>query len=90
MVNLRFRESCGSKLSGLHTFDNTTISLNQKRRKNQKGPLQVNETLILEVTFVNFTENLSVVKIETQRTLEISTPAKITVGTHFHAQHDTD
>ena len=88
MVNLRFRESCGSKLSGLHTFDNTTISLNQKRRKNQKGPLQVNETL--EVIFVNLTENLSVVTIETQRTLEISTPAKITVGTHFHAQHDTD
>ena len=32
LVHLRFRESCDSKLSSLNTFDNNTISLNQKKK----------------------------------------------------------
>ena len=55
-----FRELRDSKLSGSRTCDDITISLSQKRGKNQKSRLQVHETLILEIIFVTLTEISSV------------------------------
>ena len=47
------------------------------------------DALILEVIFVTLTENSSVVKNNTQGTLEISTPQEIAVRPHFHVRHGT-
>ena len=59
IVKLSFRE-----LSGLHPFDNMAIiQICQK----QKGRLWVHETPpILEIIFVNLTENSSVIKNDNQ------------------------
>ena len=52
LVKLSFREFCGSKLSGLHPFDNIAIIHLVKNRLKQKSRLWVHETPILEVIFV--------------------------------------
>ena len=51
---------CDSKLSGLHTFESTTISLVKK----PKNRLWVHETLISEVIFTTLTENSSAITID--------------------------
>ena len=38
-IKLSFKEFCGSKLSGLHPFDNMTIIQSVKNRLKQKGSL---------------------------------------------------
>ena len=67
MVKLSFRELRDPELSGLCTFKNMTISLSQKRSKNQKGTLRVHETPMLEATFVTLSENVSVLINDTKR-----------------------
>ena len=43
------------------------ISLSEKRDKNQKGRLWVHDTLILVTIIVNYTENSSIVIIDTKQ-----------------------
>ena len=66
-VKPSFRELRDLGLCGLHTFENMTISLSQKRGKNQRRTLRVHETPMLELTFVTLTENLSVLTNDTKR-----------------------
>lgn len=48
VVKLSFSWLNDSKISELHTFDNITISLNQKRSQNQKGRSWVHKTPLFE------------------------------------------
>ena len=56
---------CDSKLSGLCPFGNMATEL--KVGQNQKSGLLVYETLILELIFVKFPKNSSVVINDTHR-----------------------
>ena len=64
-----------------------TIHLKIGQKLNSR--LGVHETLILEVIFVTFTYNPSVLTSDTQSCSEISTPPEIDVEIHFYAQHGT-
>ena len=57
LVNLRFKESCDSNLMVYILLMISPTHWMKNRRKNQKGQLQINEKLILEVIFVTFAEN---------------------------------
>ena len=90
LINLRFRESCDSKLSGLNTFDNTTISLNRKKKEKWERSIASYWDTDPWSDFCDLHWELVCCNNWNAKGLEISTPVKIVVTTHFHAQHDTD
>ena len=73
---------CDSKLSGLHPFGNTAISLNQETGKNQKDRLGVKRNIDPWSNFCDTHWELVCYNKWNEKTSEISTPEKIVAGTH--------
>ena len=88
-VKLSFRELCGSKLSGLHPFDNMVIIHWVKNRlKTERLTVSSWDTN----PWSNFCDShwkLICCNKWDAKTSEISTPPERAVGSHFHAQHST-
>ena len=89
-VKLSFRELCGSKLSGLHPFDNMAIiHWVENRLKTETYAVSSLDTN----PWSNFCDThweLIFCNKWNPGTSEISTPPKLAVGTHVHAQHGSE
>ena len=87
LANLKFRELCDSKLSRLHPFGKTAILLNQKKEgKIWKVGCEIKKHFDPWSDFCDPHWELFCCNKWNEKTLEISTPAKIVVGMHF--MHD--
>ena len=89
LVKLNFRELCGSKLLGLHPFDNMTI-IHWVKNRLKTERLAVSSWDIN--SWSNFCDPHWKLMCHNKwhpGTLEISAPPEIAVGTHFHVRHGT-